>query len=192
MQHRLYYIFISNDIKEYFKKVSILPSFCTDHSPISCIFESSSKIQLEKNFWKFNSSLINDEKHVTQLKQHISAVKSQFNPAFGNKAHVQQEFLKYEIQKFTIEFSKHKAKLKREKLSRFEIKLNFSNEAKEHYNAYSGEINEIYDEISPGIKIRSKCDWFEFGEKSNQFFLTIEKRRETQNTVCNVLSNSRK
>ena len=79
IQRRLDYIFISNNIQEYFEKVSILPSFCSDHSPISCILESSSKIQLGKNFWKFNSSLINDEKYVTQIKQHISEVKSQFN-----------------------------------------------------------------------------------------------------------------
>ena len=94
------------------------------------------------------------------MKQYISEVKTQFNPAFGNKAHhVQWEFLKYEIPKFTIEFSKNKAKLKREKLSRLEVKLtkleqNLSNdEAKEQYNAYIGEINEIYNEISNGIKI---------------------------------------
>ena len=84
--------------------------------------------------------------------------------------------MKYDIRKFTIKFSKSKAKLRREKLSRLEVKLkeleeNLSNdEAKEQYNAYRSEINEIYDETSNGIKIRSKCDWYEFGEKSNKFF----------------------
>ena len=91
------------------------------------------------------------------MKQHISEVKSQFNPTFGNKAHVQWEFLRYEIRKIPIEFSKNKAKLRREKLSRLEVKLKEleqnvgSDEAKEQYNAYRGEINEIYDEISNGI-----------------------------------------
>ena len=113
------------------------------------------------------------------MKQHISEVKSQFNPAFRNKAHVQCGFSKYKIWKFTIEFSKNKAKLKREKLSHVEVRLteleqNLSNdEAKEQYNAYRGEIIEIYNEISNGIKIRSKCDWYEYGKKSNKFFLTI-------------------
>ena len=129
------------------------------------------------------------------MKQHINEVKSQFNPAFKNKAHVQWEFLKYEIRKFSIEFSKNKAKLRREKLSRLEVKLkeleqNLGNdEAKEQYNAYRGKTNEIHDVISNGIKIRSKCDWYEFGEKSNKFFLTLEKRRATQNIVHKVLSN---
>ena len=59
---------------------------------------------------KFNSSFIYNEKYVTQMKQHINEIKSQFNPASGNKAHVQWEFLKYEIWEFSIEFSKNKAK----------------------------------------------------------------------------------
>ena len=71
-----------------------------------------------------------------------------------------------------------------------EIEQNLGNdEAKEQYNAYRGKTNEIHDVISNGIKIRSKCDWYEFGEKSNKFFLTLEKHRATQNIVHKVLSN---
>ena len=82
--------------------------------------------------------------------------------------------------KFSVKLSKNKAKLKGEKLSCLNIKLkelelNLSNnEAKELYNAYRVEINEIYDKISNSIKIRRKCSWYEFGEKSNKFFLTLE------------------
>ena len=71
----------------------------------------------------------------------MNKVKSQFNPAFGNKANVPWEFLKYEIRKFSMEFSKNKAQLRREKLSLLEVKLkeleqNLSNnKAKEQYNA---------------------------------------------------------
>ena len=103
--------------------------------------------------------------------------------------------MKCEIRKFSIEFSKNKAKLRREKLSRLEVKLkeleqNLGNdEAKEQYNAYRRKINEIYDEISNGIKIRRKYDWYEFGEKSSKFFLTLEKRGATQNIVRKVLAN---
>ena len=44
-------------------------------------------------------------------------------------------------------------------------------------------------EISNDIKITSNCDWYEFGERSNKLFLTIEKHRATQNIVRKVLSN---
>ena len=56
---------------------------------MSCILEPSSQIQSVKNIWKFNSSTINDEKYVTQMKQNINEVKSQFKSAIGNKTKVQ-------------------------------------------------------------------------------------------------------
>ena len=31
------------------------------------------------------------------------------------------------------------------------------------YNIQREELNMIYDEISNGIKIRIRCNWFEFG-----------------------------
>ena len=73
------------------------------------------------------------------MKQHVNEVKRQFNPAFGNRAHTPWKFLKHEIWKFSVKFSKNKAKLRREKLSGLEVKLegleqNLSNnEAKEQY-----------------------------------------------------------
>ena len=114
------------------------------------------------------------------MKQHNSEVKSQFDPAFGNKAHVQWEFLKCKIRKCSVEFSKSKTKVRLEKLPRLEVKLKeleqtlSDDEAKEQHNAYRDEINEIYYEISNSVKISSKCDSYEFGEKSNKFFLTVK------------------
>ena len=57
------------------------------------------------------------------MKEHINKVKSQSNPAFGNKAHVQWKFLKYKTPKFSIEFSKNKGKLRTKKLLLLEVKL---------------------------------------------------------------------
>ena len=43
--------------------------------------------------------------------------------------------------------------------------------------------------MSNSIKIRSKCDCYEFGEKSNKFFLNLETNRTTQNVARKVISN---
>ena len=43
--------------------------------------------------------------------------------------------------------------------------------------------------IFNSIKIRSKCDWYEFGKKSNKFFLNIEANRAAQSVVRKVISN---
>ena len=109
-------------------------------------------MQLGKNFWKFNSSLINDEKYVTQIKQHISEVKSQFN-CFWKQNSCSAGIFKIWNLEIYYRILKNKANLKREKWSRLKVKLkeleqNLSkDEAKEKYNAYRDKINEIYDQF---------------------------------------------
>ena len=40
-----------------------------------------------------------------------------------------------------------------------------------------------------GIKIRSKCNWYEHGEKSTKFFLNLEKHRAIQGQIHSVFIN---
>ena len=51
------------------------------------------------------------------------------------------------------------------------------------YDSVKNELDEIYDNIAEGMRIRSKCDWYEHGEKSTIFFLNLEKQRGSQNTI---------
>ena len=41
------------------------------------------------------------------------------------------------------------------------------------------QLEGIYDDIAEGIKVRSKCQWYEEGEKSTNFFLNLEKTTAT-------------
>ena len=45
------------------------------------------------------------------------------------------------------------------------------------YNIIKNELDAIYDRIAEGIRIRSKCNWYEHGEKLTKFFLNLEKLR---------------
>ena len=40
-------------------------------------------------------------------------------------------------------------------------------------------LEEIYDIKANGVKIRSKCDWYEYGEKSSKLFLNLENCSES-------------
>jgi len=44
------------------------------------------------------------------------------------------------------------------------------------------------EEKTKGYILRSKTDWYESGEKSSKFFLNLEKKRATQNSI-RVLAN---
>ena len=98
------------------------------------------------------------------MKKHVENVNSfdsDFNPQMKWK------FLKYEIRKFTISFSKNNTRSTREKKLNLEKKLKLSegklncNEAKDEYNVCKENLNVIYNEIANGIKIRSRYNWRE-------------------------------
>ena len=79
------------------------------------------------------------------------------------------ECITYEIRKFSICFSKEKAKKTRVETATSENKLkelqqNLDGIFDRHYLGYKNELEEIYEEKANGVKIRSKCEWYEFGE----------------------------
>ena len=52
-------------------------------------------------------------------------------------------------------------------------------ETVEKYNIYKTKLEQIYDHIAEVIKVRTKTQWYEEGEKSSKFFLNLEKTKAT-------------
>ena len=87
---------------------------------------------------------------------------------YENNERSKWEFLEYEIWKFTIRYSKIKAKLRREensfleiKTKEFRAKLNQWKKIQMKYMKcikYIYELNEVYKDITNGIKIRRSCN----------------------------------
>ena len=88
------------------------------------------------------------------------------------------EFLKYEIRKFSIQFSKKLARKRRTNYKHFEDKIieiekqkNWENDnflLSEH-DKYTKQLEEFSDYITRGIMIRSRATWYELGEKNNKY-----------------------
>ena len=100
--------------------------------------------------------------------------------SFFSNRQLKWELLKYKVRKFTIKYTRHVAKEKRQlrknlenQLKKLEGKLDEDNLSK--YDSFKNELDEIYDHIAESIRIRSNCDWYEHGEKSRIFLLNLEK-----------------
>ena len=84
---------------------------------------------------------------------------------------VKWEYLKYNIRKYTINFSKKLAKNTNKKIVDLETKLKHFEKDYENYvdhidyKVCKQPLDAIYKEKAKGIKIRSKCSWHELGEK---------------------------
>ena len=58
----------------------------------------------------------------------------------------------------------------------------------EDYLACKTKLDKIYEKKVEGLRIRSKWDWYEKGEKS-KFFLNSEKKHAIQNQVKSLVVN---
>ena len=123
IQRRLDYFFVSNSLQEAIKSVNILASFSTDHSPIFITLSKLNEFTEGKGLWKFNNSLIFNEDYVEKMKNHISDILNFLNNENIKDDQVIWEYLKYEIRKFTIQYSKRLVKTLREERECLERKL---------------------------------------------------------------------
>ena len=51
------------------------------------------------------------------------------------------------------------------------------------YEDCTKQLENFYDNITNGLIIRSKADWYEKGEKSNSYFFNLEKRNKSKTHV---------
>ena len=192
LQRRLDYFFVSNDLQTFTSETDTLVSISTDHSPILISLSDHDIKRKGAGVWKFNKSLLLNASFISLLKNHILKIKSELNSEDFN-GHFKWEFLKYEIRKYTIQYSKKHSKDQKKRKNELEnilkdLEQNLDCEEKIYsYNEYKRELDVILDNISEGIKIRSKCQWYEEGEKSNKFFLNLEKKRGAQGMISKIL-----
>ena len=59
------------------------------------------------------------------------------------------------------------------------------------HNDCKTQLEQIHKIKTNGIKIRSKCEWYEHGEKSSKFFLNPEKSCAIQGQVRTVIYNDK-
>ena len=177
IQRRLDYFFVSNSLQEAIKSADILATFSTDHSPTFITLSKLNEFTKGKGLWKFNNSLISNENYVEKMKNHVSDILNFLNNENIKDDQVIWEYLNYEIRKFTIQFSKRLAKTLREERECMERKLKILEENTEYnrnnnpeYYECKTQLEDIYQIQVDGIGTRSKCMWYEFGEKLQSFF----------------------
>ena len=53
------------------------------------------------------------------------------------------------------------------------------------------KLDEIYEQKINGMRIRSKCHCYEYGEKSSKVFFNLEKSRGAQSTIQNIRNDKK-
>ena len=195
LARRLDYFLISGLLQDRIKKCDILSSLSSDHSPILIkINGQSTELKKGSNYWKFNNSLLKNLIFCACLKKLIEEKKIEY---MNFDAQSKWELIKFEIRKLTIDFSKKIAKEKREKKALHEERvISYETTGEQHgvteeqYRISKNELEKLYNELTEGYILRSKCNWYEEGEKSSKFFLGLEKKKATQGTILTLVKNT--
>ena len=168
----------SNNLQESINKTDILTTLSTDHSPIFFSLSKNISVSGGKGSQKFSYSLCHKPDFIVEMKNHLKVIYNRMSAEQITDEQLCWGYMKHEISTFSIRFSKEKAKKNRVKTVTLENKLKEIERKLDcifdpNYLDYKNKVEQIYEENANGVKIRSKCEWNEFGEKSSKFFLNL-------------------
>ena len=190
VQRRLDFWLITSSIQEEVENVDIIPAIRTDHSAISMHINGIEEIRRGPSFWKFNSSLFEDEVYIKLVTDKYSDWLEEGKDLQDPR--VLWNFIKYNIRYETITYSKQKARNRREKLSAFDEKIKECTVKCDEYPSpenlndleiFQTEYDRQYEYIAQGAIIRSRANWYEYGEKSNKYFLNLENYKKKSSCI---------
>jgi len=206
---RLDFFVVSCNIAGSTSFCEIKPGLCSDHS---CVLL---KVSLDPNtrgrgFWKFNNSLLDDPLFCTELENTIG------NTAIDNKGTEEQLFwetLKCTMRGCCIAYSikrKKQNKCKMEALNGEIEELEKSLPLVEGLRVVSqanadtikameinlklkkDELDKLIENDASGAALRSKCKFYEDGDKATKFFLNIEKKQAENKSIKRLINDSGK
>ena len=193
---RIDFLFASQGLQV--TKASDAPVFFSDHHRIECTFSLKGKVEKGKGSWKLNTSLLQDKKVVSGLKEKLKQWSSlQF--AFDNMGEWWED-MKGRVKVFFTEVGKKTAKNKRFRLKKQQAKLQ-----RLYTMAHSGfnvseeianlkrEMLRLSTEASRGLLTRSRVKHMEENEKCTRyFFRKLARPRNIMEAIKDKNGNEKK
>ena len=192
---RLDFILVSFGMLDKIDNVNIVPGYKTDHSSV-CLSVESLAHKRGPGYWKLNVSYLRDIDYIDAVKKTI-----QETVQFNNEADplLLWDTLKCQIRGTSLNFSARKKRSKCNKIAVLERRLqqleqklleNYAPDTEALITEVKNELNEYIEEKTRGAMIRSKCRWYEEGEKCSKYFLNLEKRNYNCKTIDRLQSTN--
>ena len=180
---RLDYIFAANNVMQSIPASGINNGHISDHRIPYIIYQENDNVR-GPGFWRFNTSLLQDEDYCEQIRELVNTKKQESFPTVTEK----WDWIKSEIRGFTVKYTTRKKKSKINQLAVIDKKITFfenekievdSEELVDQINRRITELEverkNLLDSEVRGLMIRSRRLWLEEGEKSSKYFFNLEK-----------------
>ena len=196
IQRRLDFWLVSDFCQDEVDEISIKTAIRTDHSAIIISFNCLDEQIRGLSYWKFNSSLIEDENYTSAVENKIPEWLEEFKDVTDKR--VLWDLIKYCVRKFTMKYSKEKAFIRKQELLQIEASLKQAEETVitdlstlnlEKLEKLKIKYNSYFEYIAKGAIVRSRANWYEQGEKSNKYFLGLESNRGTKSCIRKMFTS---
>ena len=114
---------------------------------------------------KYCTSLLTDEIFVDKMNENLEEWKKK-SQEFSD-IRVAWDWMKYNVRKFSIKYSKERAKTKKEREGKLHRKLQIAHTQFEQ-NPCDELKNVFEEEKANGLIVRARARWHEYGEKSTK------------------------
>ncbi len=182
IQCRLDYFLISNSLLEYVSHTDIIPGIRTDHSAIVLDIQIQKDPTRGPGHWKFNNSYLKDDEYVNTMNNNLILWLN--NNSFVD-SRVKWEWIKFKVRDETMKYAKLNCKKRKDRMKVLFNKMNSleeslandpSDDILNNIELVKNELEELDLKTVDGLIVRSRIRWAEKGEKSNKYFLGLEKR----------------
>ena len=204
-QSRLDYFLISEDLFGIVKDCKICPGYRSDHSIIALEIRKK-EFERDRQFWKFNNSLVSDKNYTQSIKELVNRIKRQYALPVYNFENLDLipleeimftisdqlffETLLMEIRGKTIAYSSFKKKMERETENKLLREIDNLENDVENLENNMNKLENLKNDLEllrskkiEGLIIRSKAQWISQGEKATRYFCNLEKRNFLNKTV---------
>ena len=199
VQSRLDYIFISSKLKKIVKDSEIVPSITPDHAGVRVEFlNDSDSFSFGKSYWKFNSSLCSDKDFQDGVRIKISEIEETWRDQISSKVKF-WEFMKMKLREYIMKFSRERAKLRKLQVEKLEKELkdlndqlviNFQKKIQDQIDLKKVELEKMFDYSRQGLKVRSRAEWSEEGERNSQFFEQLLKSNKRKSIIKKIYDDN--
>ena len=188
---RIDYILVSDNFVTNCSQSKISPGIQSDHSLVTLNFKGAQPLR-GPGFWKLNCQYLHkDSDFCTIIRDNIEEFKL-INFKSNCNPNILWDALKCTITGICIEYCARKKKeknfVKKELLREIEevekkLSVDLNDELLNEKDFLTKALNDILDEETKGLIIRSRIRWIEEGEKSSKYFCNLEKRSGEKKSI---------
>ncbi len=205
---RLDYIFLSAPLARTIMKAENNWSFeSSDHATVMITLKLENNPQRGPGITKVNTNILDDPTVVKQIAEEVKIMLDQTDDSWN--PHTKLEFLKVVIRTvFSAKVADHRKNLNLE-ISEIEDESNELEVLRQNLISVGNKNSILLSNVDTAIsklrikllnhraklskhlEFKSKTKWFEYGEKSNKFFLNLTKSKQNQKLISNINCNGK-